>query len=110
MSELLPCPFCGERPVWEGNAIECHNSDCWGPRVGQFEQAEDAVAAWNRRAPSGMPVGSQASKRIIWQTHHGISVDVTAEAFVVSRDHLHIELLVKDVPDYLPVYGTKAVK
>lgn len=28
MSELKPCPFCGNEPVVEGNLVACNNLNC----------------------------------------------------------------------------------
>lgn len=60
--ELLPCPFCGcDTPQresnnsyngdamdeWEWFGVYCPNCQC--ARTPQFDNAEDAIAAWNRR-------------------------------------------------------------
>ncbi len=53
---LLPCPFCGGKPVLTHGAsnlrertVEC--DDCFAQ--GSFEWTdEEAVSAWNRRTPA----------------------------------------------------------
>lgn len=63
-AELLPCPFCGDHaetdfiPEHLSYAIECHSIGC-AARVIK-ETAEDAVEAWNRRAPAA-PVPQDAA-------------------------------------------------
>jgi len=54
MSELLPCPFCGEeaKAVFRGAPeewISCTRCDAAGPMKSNLVLA---TAAWNRRAPS----------------------------------------------------------
>lgn len=58
MSELLSCPFCGGEAIlledWkDGNFIVgCANNDCIARLSGipSFDNAEQAVKAWNARA------------------------------------------------------------
>ena len=56
MSELKPCPFCGEEPnVFSFNdgrfIVECSNSDCdVYPYTSIHHDKADAIAAWNQRA------------------------------------------------------------
>lgn len=52
VSELLPCPFCGEHPVADDHSIWCPNGACWGPIVENYDNLTDAIAAWNRRTPT----------------------------------------------------------
>ena len=51
----LPCPFCGsEACIISGTKdhyIVCRNDDCAAALIARsFSSAEEAIAAWNRRA------------------------------------------------------------
>jgi len=56
--ELKPCPFCGTPPasseirgvVGYSFYVHCLECDADGPML---DERDDAIAAWNRRAPSG---------------------------------------------------------
>ena len=56
MSELKPCPFCGEEPeifdFTDGRFIvQCSNSDCdVYPYTKIHHDKADAITAWNQRA------------------------------------------------------------
>jgi hypothetical protein len=57
MSELEPCPFCGEYPKFYGatdgsgfEAIDCVNDDCQVSPTTDYMNYEDALKAWNTRA------------------------------------------------------------
>ncbi|ARL52488.1 hypothetical protein BOC51_21315 [Burkholderia pseudomallei] len=57
MSELKPCPFCGSSVTHiQGHEPmdDCHFIDCvtCGMSSKIFSTKEDAVEAWNRRAPA----------------------------------------------------------
>jgi hypothetical protein len=52
---LLPCPFCGSKPVrfWTSDyqqlaQVRCENDDCFGPST-PVASARDADRMWNRR-------------------------------------------------------------
>jgi len=59
MSDLKPCPFCGDVPVGRTIAgvhpprwkVECRNEDCDMLVRAVDNVFEEAVALWNRRAP-----------------------------------------------------------
>lgn len=52
---LLPCPFCGGAPVFDGHPggvmgqIRCSNHDCFGPKTTALHRA-DSIQQWNTRA------------------------------------------------------------
>lgn len=63
MSELKPCPFCGEQPILDREVISCNGCGAMMPidiyvsgnkRVGGFPSYEEArqemIEDWNRRA------------------------------------------------------------
>jgi len=58
MSEqLLPCPFCGERPhVYTSqhhiflDSVGCANEDCPTQPSTEYLPGAETIAAWNRRA------------------------------------------------------------
>lgn len=59
-AKLLPCPFCGSTPTISGisdTAIRCPNDQCIIYALpipfNDFGHRAAAIAAWNRRAPSG---------------------------------------------------------
>jgi Lar family restriction alleviation protein len=60
MTELLPCPFCGEKAVYEPDysssndniklvAVGCEGDDCNNYQCARTK--EKAIERWNRRAP-----------------------------------------------------------
>ena len=55
MTELKPCPYCGNKkvillydPLVKGYFVECNLYACNRIYVDYFETAEDAVESWNR--------------------------------------------------------------
>jgi hypothetical protein len=62
MSELKPCPFCGELPIQfvkDGlTQIRCNNTQCWiVPATSFYTDRKTAVEAWEERAqPANEPL------------------------------------------------------
>lgn len=67
--ELKPCPFCGDDKIevctTDYNdgfvfAITCRTQDChgaiWSLGYGLFASKEQAITAWNARAPHWQPI------------------------------------------------------
>lgn len=54
MDKMKPCPFCGspaelygeEYMVW----CRCSNEDCRCELITRFDEPEEAIEEWNRRA------------------------------------------------------------
>ena len=60
MSELKPCPFCGELPIEfikdELTQIRCNNTQCWiVPATSFYTDRKTAVEAWEERAQPDEP-------------------------------------------------------
>ncbi len=66
MTELKPCPFCGEIPVvfssyaanairtFTGYFVSCDNIDCEQlPESDRYWSKEEAINDWNRRVDDG---------------------------------------------------------
>ena len=66
MSELKPCPFCGKQPLlWDTTGLHnynskaptwdigCNNEECLINVYKCLRSEEDAIKAWNTRAPTG---------------------------------------------------------
>lgn len=59
--ELIPCPFCGEKPklkeniLWRQNYfVRCTNDFCLvEPCTKLYPKKEQAIEAWNRRVNDG---------------------------------------------------------
>jgi len=60
MSELLPCPFCGDS-AFSGTTLDgdhyvmCRSENCWA-MAGYLPTKAEAIAAWNRRSEPSEPV------------------------------------------------------
>lgn len=59
---LLPCPFCGKKPIietWSSGGpmfmCKCNNPDCAVPQDGypKGRKPENVIEEWNRRAGNG---------------------------------------------------------
>ncbi len=54
MDKLKPCPFCGSLAELTGECdmvwVRCSNENCWCQMVTRFDEPEEAIEEWNRRA------------------------------------------------------------
>jgi Lar family restriction alleviation protein len=62
--ELKPCPFCGGEGWIVVDAANTYQPPLWRPQckacgggLGGLDSKAEAIAAWNTRAPSALPVG-----------------------------------------------------
>jgi Lar family restriction alleviation protein len=66
--ELLPCPFCGGKELTtEGclwyQVVYCLTCEAEGPVADALPNPENAIAAWNRRAPDPQSAAEPATDR-----------------------------------------------
>lgn len=97
--ELKPCPCCGkEAKMHKFWAIKCNKC---GLNTARFDDRENAIAAWNRRAPepvpplmavdpvtgSVTPVVEPGTSVIRWTTYNGTpgTLPMEHELLLVSR-------------------------
>ena len=114
MSEPLePCPFCGSTQIQfrEGDRYgSCHECDAQSPRFSAVgDMKENAIAAWNRRAPSERErlaeVESLRKERDSWkiaaETHAGwakvvkdlkAQISALSESLRVAREDMRNDL------------------
>ena len=57
VDELLPCPFCGERPIFGADKrfqydLSCENVKCPVCSTTDAQSNEDAIKQWNKRTPT----------------------------------------------------------
>ena len=66
---LLTCPFCGgpashQHAATDDHRILCQGKNCFGPVTSWYGLADDAVAAWNRRATPALPAPDGLVERL----------------------------------------------
>jgi len=78
MSELKPCPFCGEFPEIEHQpaGIDCTGEPseelwatvhrCHADALVVEYTKEDLIAAWNTRAAPALPEGAVGQETLVW--------------------------------------------
>jgi hypothetical protein len=97
-SELAGCPFCGAPPIVAGSTIWCANKGCWGPHIEQYENLDDAIAAWNCRSTiGGEPVAEEQllasacrtlMTKIYNRGHSGLDLDCRLCQAYIAADRL----------------------
>lgn len=73
-TKLLACPFCGGAARLYIDWVTCESEDC-GNQTPGYRSGEEAIAAWNRRAPQGQWQDISTAPRIdyapidLWVEH-----------------------------------------
>lgn len=95
-AELLPCPFCGGKPIWQYNQggqannfeelrrLNC--SECYRIDMPYWSQDIDCIKQWNARTPDRSSAGIEEINQIVEQAEWYASVDANAGlAFYLAK-------------------------
>lgn len=107
MTDLLPCPFCGGQPQYDGEDgdlrgvwVCCLNIPCPSEPKVRASTKTKAIAAWNTRTDLIQPMIDKAVAEALERAVQVLldSRDLTFKDVLVAVDRIRAMMPVKDTP------------